>query len=133
MLAAEFIGGEKRVSKKRRLIDYDEAKKSLEFLYIHLGKPPRNLFDGVAQTAVKRCIKQLGTVKTVNAVDAKQYERLIESYNDLRENFVDYACSGSSNLAPYCINKCAECVTDRGWCKESSEKCRGFNPAEFII
>ena len=70
---------------------------------------------------------------TVVSVDVKQYEALREQYHELRENFIDYVCSGTSNLAPYCLNRCKECVDCRGWCKQDSEKCHGFNPAEVII
>lgn len=51
----------------------------------------------------------------------------VEKYNDLREKFVDYACSGTNNLAPYCENRCAECVDGRGWCRYG-RSCKGFNP-----
>lgn len=50
----------------------------------------------------------------------------VEKYNELREAFIDYVCSGVPNLAPYCKNRCQECVDGRGWCRESF--CKGFNP-----
>ena len=50
-----------------------------------------------------------------------------EKYNELRENFIGFACSGVNNVAPYCKNRCAECVDARGWCRYG-EGCRGFNP-----
>lgn len=68
---------------------------------------------------------------TVDAVDIKKYEALIEMYHDLRENFVDYVCSGTSNQAPYCLNRCTECVDSHGWC--TYKRCNGFNPAEVIL
>lgn len=71
-----------------------------------------------ANPSVAYCIDQ------VKAVDAVSLER----YNDLREAFVDYVCSGVQNPAPYCRNRCAECVDRRGWCISQSDKCRGFNP-----
>jgi hypothetical protein len=49
-----------------------------------------------------------------------------EQYENLREAFVDYVCSGISNQAPYCKNSCDECVDERGWC--TYRRCRGFNP-----
>ena len=49
-----------------------------------------------------------------------------EQYEELREAFVDYVCSGVINQAPYCKNRCDECVDNRGWC--TYQKCRGFNP-----
>jgi hypothetical protein len=70
---------------------------------------------------------------TVDAVEAKKYEALVEMYHELRENFIDYVCSGIPNVAPYCLNKCEECVDGYGWCKQNSDKCQGFNPAEVIL
>ena len=74
----------------------------------------------------------LNNAPRVEAVDVKQYETLLEMYNQLRENFVDYVCSGVTNVAPYCLNRCEECVDGYGWCKHN-DKCHGFNPAECII
>lgn len=51
----------------------------------------------------------------------------VEKYNELREDFIDFACSGVNNLAPYCKNRCVECVDERGWCRYGSS-CKGFNP-----
>lgn len=73
----------------------------------------------------------LADVPTVDAVPVEKYEALVGMYHDLRENFVDYVCSGIRNEAPYCLNKCEECVDKRGWCK--LERCQGFNPAEVIL
>jgi hypothetical protein len=70
---------------------------------------------------------------TVVAVPVKQYKELMAEYNQLRENFVDFFCSGSMNPAPYCLNSCKECTDNRGWCDPSSDKCKGFNPADIII
>ena len=49
-----------------------------------------------------------------------------EKYNELREALVDFVCSGVHNPAPYCKNRCDECVDDRGWC--TYRRCNGFNP-----
>lgn len=68
---------------------------------------------------------------TVDAVEIQKYEALVEMYHELRENFIDYVCSGVRNEAPYCLNKCEDCVDSRGWCK--LEICHGFNPAEVIL
>jgi hypothetical protein len=70
---------------------------------------------------------------TVDAVDVGQYKSLLERYHDLRENFIDYYCSGCQNVATYCLNRCEECVDKWGYCKQYSDKCHGFNPAEIII
>lgn len=51
---------------------------------------------------------------------------LREQYEELREAFVDFVCSGINNPAPYCKNRCDECVDSYGYC--TYERCKGFNP-----
>lgn len=51
-----------------------------------------------------------------------------EKYDALREAFIDYVCSGVSNPAPYCKNRCAECLDRYGWCRNGGESCAGFDP-----
>ncbi len=51
---------------------------------------------------------------------------LKEQYEELREAFVDCVCSGVNNLAPYCKNRCDECVDSYGYC--TYRRCTGFNP-----
>ena len=114
------------MASEKRLIDVSDAEKSLRAL--------RKGFRRVEEKcAVGACILEIKNVPTIDAVDAKRYEALIEMYHDLRENFIDYVCSGIPNVAPYCLNKCEDCVTAHGWCKFASDKCRGFNPAEVIL
>ena len=103
-----------------RLIDVDECRKCVEGYLIY--KIPN-----------EELLWHINRMPTVVAVEAKQYEALREMYHELRENFIDYVCSGTHNLAPYCLNRCEECVDCRGWCKQDSDKCHGFNPAEVII
>lgn len=75
----------------------------------------------------------LDAAPTVDAIPVEQYEALIEKYHELRENFIEYHCSGIPNVAPYCLNKCEDCVDGHGWCKFYSSKCKGFNPAEAFL
>ena len=56
---------------------------------------------------------------TIDAVPVVQY-------NDLRDDFIDYVCSGVPNPAPYCGNATEKCVDARGWCVNS--ECKGFTP-----
>lgn len=51
---------------------------------------------------------------------------LVEQYEELREDFVDFVCSGVHNPAPYCKNSCDECVDSYGYC--TYRRCIGFNP-----
>lgn len=69
---------------------------------------------------------------TVDAVEVEKYKALLEMYHELRENFVDFVCSGVPNVAPYCLNRCDGCCDAYGWCRQS-DKCQGFNPAEVIL
>lgn len=70
--------------------------------------------------AVAKIIMLITEAEKVDAVS-------LEQYYELRENFIDYVCCGVTNPAPFCKNRCAECVNNYGWCK-SNDKCRGFNP-----
>ena len=50
----------------------------------------------------------------------------VVQYNDLRDDFIDYVCSGVQNPAPYCGNATEKCVDARGWCVNN--ECNGFTP-----
>lgn len=110
-----------------RLIDANKAWERADevtFMGFRAEERKKHFMDLVAEI-----LKQ----STVIAVDVKQYEALREQYDELRENFIDYYCSGTQNVAPYCLNKCEECVDKWGYCKQYSDYCKGFNPAEIII
>ena len=110
-----------------RLIDANKAFERADevtFMGFRAEERKKHFMDLVAEI-----LKQ----STVIAVDVKQYEALREQYHELRENFIDYVCSGTCNVAPYCLNRCEGCVDRVGWCSQGSDECRGFNPAELII
>ena len=73
---------------------------------------------GIYPLFVRRRIENAPVVDAVPA----------EKYDALREAFIDYVCSGVSNPAPYCKNRCAECVNEYGWCRDKGENCAGFDP-----
>lgn len=77
--------------------------------------------------------KDIDNAPTVDAVEVEKYKALVEMYHELRENFIDYVCSGTCNVAPYCLNRCEGCVDRVGWCSQGSDECHGFNPAEVIL
>ena len=54
-----------------------------------------------------------------------ELEQVKQLYETEKEDFLDYACSGIPNFAPYCFNRRPDCVDERGWCR--SEKCHGFS------
>ena len=70
----------------------------------------------------------------------EQMKKVVEKYQDeivpglrniiedLREDFVDYVCSGTPNPAPYCRNASEKCVDRMGWCSNGSDECKGFFP-----
>lgn len=45
---------------------------------------------------------------------------------DMKDDFVDYVCSGTTNPSDYCENRCNECVDKWGWCIQ--RECKGFVP-----
>lgn len=66
---------------------------------------------------------------------SRDFWSLMEKYcavekerDTLRENFIDYVCSGVQNPAPYCANRTPDCVNCYGWCKDGAESCKGFFP-----
>lgn len=48
-----------------------------------------------------------------------------EKYEAEKEDFLDYALSGTQNAAPFCTNRHPDCVDKRGWC--IPVKCHGFS------
>lgn len=68
---------------------------------------------------VRDTIQRINNAPAVDAVSKEQYE-------ELREAFVDFVCSGVHNPAPYCKNSCDECVDSYGYC--TYRRCTGFNP-----
>ena len=101
-----------------RLIDADKRIAEIKKIYC----------DGCDNYGGVRCracwvddaICLIDDAPTVDAVP-------VEKYNELREAFVDYVCSGVNNQAPYCKNRIdGDCVDERGWC--TYRHCRGFNP-----
>lgn len=74
----------------------------------------------------KRCMDYFKALDEV----ASEAEEMREKHGGL---YAKTKLMEAHNLAPYCLNRCEECVDFRGWCKQDSDKCHGFNPAEVII
>ena len=68
------------------------------------------------------CDKEKCSVFLAPTIDAVP----VEQFNDIREDFIDYVCSGVRNPAPYCGNATEKCVDARGWCVNN--ECNGFTP-----
>lgn len=90
-----------------RLIDAKEAEKIATKRF---GK------GALLELATKKLVRSIPTIDAVPVVQ----------YNDLRDDFIDYVCSGVPNPAPYCGNATEKCVDARGWCVNS--ECNGFTP-----
>lgn len=75
---------------------------------------------GTPKEVFYAAVKMIETLPAADVVDA-------ETYNDLRETFVEFVCSGVHNPAPYCKNRRSTCVDSRGWCTYNGW-CEGFNP-----
>ena len=117
------------MANEKRLIDADA-------LLVIFGEEPEVWSDTEAEIQERndwhRYKNIVESQPTVDAVEAKKYEELVGMYHELRENFVDFVCSGVPNVAPYCLNRCDGCCDAYGWCRQSN-LCKGFNPAEVIL
>lgn len=103
---------------EKRLIDANALLEEIERIHKkHYAKSREQYIQDFFRATHKRIMN----APTVDAVDA-------EKYNDLREAFVDFVCSGIQNPAPYCKNKNGMCVNGFGWCLHDSGNCQGFNP-----
>ena len=60
----------------------------------------------------------------------KERDAAIACIEALKDDFVDYVCSGTSNTNPYCANKTDDCTDKRGWCVYV-KNCRGFKPKAY--
>lgn len=112
---------------EKRLMSIDDFKRNLcHYCNTYMSDEPCEpgecwVYDVIAQTG------------SVDAVEVEKYKALVEMYHELRENFIDYVCSGTCNVAPYCLNRCEGCVDRVGWCAQGSDECHGFNPAEVVL
>ena len=118
------------MANEKRLISVDAFKKA--FYVDDDCDEIRFYVDGTVYVDFRAVQRAIDEAPTVDAVEAKKYEELVGMYHELRENFVDFVCSGVPNVAPYCLNRCDGCCDAYGWCRQSN-LCKGFNPAEVIL
>ena len=52
-------------------------------------------------------------------------DEAVKKYEAEKEDFLDYALSGTPNATPFCRNRHPDCVDKRGWC--IPVKCHGFS------
>ena len=55
----------------------------------------------------------------------RERDAAVKKYEAEKEDFLDYALSGTQNAAPFCRNRHPDCVDKRGWC--IPVKCHGFS------
>lgn len=115
------------MANNKRLIYAEDALVGLQYISMF-----GDVNDNMIQGAMRLARSKIENAPTVDAVEAEKYNRLLEMYHELRENFVDFVCSGIPNVAPYCLNRCDGCCDAYGWCRQST-LCQGFNPAEVIV
>lgn len=71
-----------------------------------------------------------GITATYAELERAKAERdaAIKKFETEKEDFLDYALSGTQNAAPFCRNRHPDCVDKRGWC--IPVKCHGFSRDE---
>ena len=77
----------------------------------------KHLYEN-AERAYMKVVAELEQVKAERDAAVKKYEAE-------KEDFLDYALSGTQNAAPFCRNRHPDCVDKRGWC--IPVRCRGFS------
>ena len=74
------------------------------------------------------CLDAAASIETLRADLARvtaERDAAIRKYEAEKEDFLDYALSGTQNAAPFCRNRHPDCVDKRGWC--IPVKCHGFS------
>ena len=77
---------------------------------------------------VQMCIDAATAIETLRADLARataERDGAVKKYEAEKEDFLDYALSGTRNAAPFCTNRHPDCVDKRGWC--IPVKCHGFS------
>lgn len=70
-------------------------------------------------------ITAIETLRAELARMTAERDGAIRKYEAEKEDFLDYALSGTRNAAPFCRNRHPDCVDKRGWC--IPVKCHGFS------
>ena len=74
---------------------------------------------------ITETFKELERLKKCIEIVEKQRDAAVKKYEAEKEDFLDYALSGTQNAAPFCMNRHPDCVDKRGWC--IPVKCHGFS------
>lgn len=98
---------------------FDEASTALEASW-HENQALRGLINGLDA--------ELSHVRADLARVTAERDAAVKKYEAEKEDFLDYALSGTRNAAPFCTNRHPDCVDKRGWC--IPVKCHGFSRDE---
>ena len=111
---------------------YEEAATSIETLRADLARVTVEMNDLRAQwdmyggdVGITETFKELERLKKCIEIVEKQRDAAVKKYEAEKEDFLDYALSGTQNAAPFCMNRHPDCVDKRGWC--IPVKCHGFS------
>ena len=102
------------MANEKRLIDANELAMRVDESK-HYNPHPQGLIRVNHRNEHDHFLRMILDAPTVDAVEANEYEALVGMYHELRENFVDFVCSGVPNVAPYCLNRCDGCCDAYGW------------------
>jgi len=73
-------------------------------------------------------LQEIARLQKQPADKDKEIGQLRKTNADMRDEFVDFVCSGVHNAAPYCANSNVKCTDKRGWCNPGCKECKGFLP-----
>ena len=112
-----------------------DAATAIEALRADLARVTAELNDLRAQwdmyggdVGITETFKELERLKKCIEIVENQRDAAVKKYEAEKEDFLDYALSGTQNAAPFCRNRHPDCVDKRGWC--IPVKCNGFSRDE---
>ena len=110
-------------------MDIEKLIKRLRHFGGELGATPLNNVIGkyMLDAATALSMLQVENEKLRDELEQAKAERdaAVKKYEAEKEDFLDYALSGTRNAAPFCTNRHPDCVDKRGWC--IPVKCHGFS------
>ena len=80
---------------------------------------------GFKQEGCRDAALAIETLRADLARVTAERDAAIRKYEAEKEDFLDYALSGTQIAAPFCRNRHPDCVDKRGWC--IPVKCHGFS------
>ena len=108
-------------------MDYDKLIERLIACAEKCDRLENGMGDDIADAATALSTLQAESEKLRAELEQVKAERdaAVKKYEAEKEDFLDYALSGTQNAAPFCRNRHPDCVDKRGWC--IPVKCHGFS------